>query len=129
MIRKTQKHANSPFASRLRQHAFLKNFIQKSNGLHYNAAEHKEEADTEEEKDEDEERRIMALGEKAYEGHDYVYVPFKRYPTKTMSKTQRTWNKEFEQCKGDRGNVNKRLEDFKSIGTIFGGEETRNLLA
>jgi hypothetical protein len=62
-----------------------------------------------------------ALGDKAYIGSELIYVPHKRYKGKRFTKTKKEFNKLLSSKRVIVENVNKRLEDFKVLGTIYRG--------
>jgi hypothetical protein len=64
---------------------------------------------------------LVALGDKAYQGHPYVKVPHKEYKAKRMSPVKKNYNKRLSSTRVIVENVNKRLEDFKVLGTIYRG--------
>jgi hypothetical protein len=94
----------------------------------YSKVERRYPADTEDE-DEGLESRIMALGDKAYQGHDYVFVPYKRNKSRTSPQEEKEWNKELSSRRVIVENVNKRLEDFKAIGTIYRGARDKKFVS
>ena len=63
-----------------------------------------------------------AVGDKAYIGSDLIYVPYKRFKKKRFTKKQREFNKLLSSKRAIVECVNKRLEDFKVLGTIYRGK-------
>jgi hypothetical protein len=63
-----------------------------------------------------------ALGDKAYLGSELIYVPYKKFKGKRFSKAKRDFNKLLSSKRVIVENVNKRLEDFKVLGTIYRGQ-------
>lgn len=63
----------------------------------------------------------MGIGDKAYQGHEYVYVPNKRYKTKRMTAAKRKFNKRIGSMRVIIEHVNKRMEDWKVLGSIYRG--------
>lgn len=63
-----------------------------------------------------------ALGDKAYQGDALVYVPYKRYKTKRFTRKMKEFNKLLGSKRVIVENVNKRLEDWKVLGTIYRGK-------
>jgi len=64
---------------------------------------------------------LKALGDKAYYGSELIYVPHKQFKGKRFTKTKRDFNKLLSSKRVIVENVNKRLEDFRVIGTIYRG--------
>jgi len=62
-----------------------------------------------------------ALGDKAYYGSSLIYVPFKKFKKKRFTSAQRKFNKVLSSNRVIVENVNKRLEDFKVLGSIYRG--------
>lgn len=72
--------------------------------------------------DDDHPHANKAIGDKAYQGHEFVYVPFKRYKAKRMTKKKKHFNKSIGSHRVIIENVNKRVEDFKVVGSIYRGD-------
>lgn len=64
-----------------------------------------------------------ALGDKAYQGAEGCYVPYKRFKRKNLHWRKKKFNKILSSYRVIVENVNKRLEDWKVIGTIFRSKE------
>jgi hypothetical protein len=79
------------------------------------------QAEAGEEKSPSDSSVIAALGDKAYQGHPYVYVPHKRYKGKRMTQRMKEYNRSLSSTRVIVENVNKRLEDFKVIGSVYRG--------
>jgi hypothetical protein len=62
-----------------------------------------------------------ALGDKAYLGSDLVYVPYKRFKGKRFTRQKKEFNKLLGSKRVIVENANKRLEDWRVLGTIFRG--------
>lgn len=62
-----------------------------------------------------------ALGDKAYLGSELIYAPFKRFKHKRFSPKKQEFNRVLSSNRVIVENVNKRLEDFKVLGTIYRG--------
>ena len=62
-----------------------------------------------------------ALGDKAYIGSDLIYVPHKKFKDKRFTKVKKEFNKLLSSKRVIVENVNKRLEDFRILGTIYRG--------
>jgi len=62
-----------------------------------------------------------ALGDKAYLGSSLIYVPFKKFQGKRFTRAKKAFNRELSSKRVIVENVNKRLEDFKVLGTIYRG--------
>ena len=62
-----------------------------------------------------------ALGDKAYFGSKLIYVPFKKFKGKRFTRAKKDFNRELSSKRVIVENVNKRLEDFKVLGTIYRG--------
>lgn len=109
----------------------------------HNAANSEESADDEldnkhstsnsqlEDEDEDEAKTIpnisralteaKALGDKAYIGSELIYVPYKKFKGKRFTREKKAFNKLLSSKRVIVENVNKRLEDFRILGTIYRG--------
>lgn len=62
-----------------------------------------------------------ALGDKAYTGSELIYVPYKKFKGKRFTKQKKDFNKLLSSKRVIVENVNKRLEDFRILGTIYRG--------
>lgn len=62
-----------------------------------------------------------ALGDKAYLGSKLIYVPFKKFKGKRFTQAKKDFNRELSSKRVIVENVNKHLEDFKVLGTIYRG--------
>lgn len=62
-----------------------------------------------------------ALGDKAYIGSELIYVPHKKFKNKRFTKAKKEFNKLVSSKRVIVENVNKRLEDFRILGTIYRG--------
>jgi thiamine kinase-like enzyme len=65
---------------------------------------------------------LKALGDKAYYGSDLIYVPYKKFKGKRFTRDKKEFNKLLSSNRVIVENVNKRLEDFKVLGTIYRGK-------
>jgi hypothetical protein len=89
-------------------------------------AQHSEQ---EKESDTEEPTIIAALGDKAYQGHPYVKTPHKRYTGKRMTRKQKEYNRALSNARVIVENVNKRLEDFKILGTVYRGHRDSEFMS
>lgn len=62
-----------------------------------------------------------ALGDKAYIGSNLIYAPFKKFKDKRLTQAKKDFNRELSSKRVIVENVNKRIEDFKVLGTIYRG--------
>lgn len=89
----------------------------------FNAARKSDQQEKEEPgKESSDSHVIAALGDKAYQGHPYLYVPHKRYSGKRMTQQKKEYNKHLSSARVIVENVNKRLEDWKVIGSVYRGQ-------
>jgi hypothetical protein len=72
---------------------------------------------------------MKALGDKAYLGSDLIYVPYKRFKKKRFTKKKREFNKLLSSRRAIVECVNKRLEDFKVLGTIYRGKRDAEVVS
>jgi len=70
-----------------------------------------------------------ALGDKAYLGSELIYVPHKKFKGKRFTKAKKEFNKELSSKRVIVENVNKRLEDFRVIGTIYRGARNSQVVS
>lgn len=70
-----------------------------------------------------------ALGDKAYMGSEFVYVPYKKFKGKRFTKAKKDFNKLLSSNRVIVENVNKRLEDWKVLGTIYRGERNAEIVS
>jgi hypothetical protein len=63
-----------------------------------------------------------ALGDKAYTGSELIYVPYKKFKGKRFTKAKKEFNKLLSSKRVIVENVNKRLEDYRVLGSIYRGE-------
>jgi hypothetical protein len=66
-------------------------------------------------------RPHKSLGDKAYIGSELIYVPYKKFKGKRFTPAKKDFNKLLSRRRVIVENVNKRLEDFKVLGTIYRG--------
>jgi hypothetical protein len=70
-----------------------------------------------------------ALGDKAYTGSELIYVPYKKFKAKRFTKAKKDFNKILSSKRVIVENVNKRLEDFRVLGTIYRGVRDTELVS
>jgi hypothetical protein len=70
-----------------------------------------------------------ALGDKAYIGSELIYAPYKRFKGKRFTKAKKDFNKLLSSKRVIVENVNKRLEDFRVLGTIYRGARDAELVS
>jgi hypothetical protein len=70
-----------------------------------------------------------ALGDKAYIGSKLIYAPYKKFKGKRFTKAKKDFNKLLSTKRVIVENVNKRLEDFRVLGTIYRGARDAELVS
>lgn len=70
-----------------------------------------------------------ALGDKAYTGSELIYVPYKKFKGKRFTKTKKEFNKLLSSKRVIVENVNKRLEDYRVLGSIYRGARDSALVS
>jgi hypothetical protein len=69
------------------------------------------------------------IADKAYQGHEWVYVPYKRYKNKRLSQKKKAFNKLLGSKRVKIEHVNKRIEDFKVLSTVYRGRRNPHFMS
>jgi hypothetical protein len=73
--------------------------------------------------------QAKAVGDKAYAGSELIYVPYKKFKGKRFTRVKKEFNKLLSSKRVIVENVNKRLEDFRILGTIYRGARDAELVS